>query len=216
MNIDVEVTVDTGDPLEITIDPQDIAPLEVSVASSIDLIVEQPPIYEMQFEGGKVIELSLSQPPSFNLNFSTPPALGISVGTPVGDFCYVPPGGKTNQHLAKKTDADFDTHWVTPETGGGGGTGGDNEVTISNDEPTDGSEIWVDWDDPGTIPLYVTRIDFPTPSAQWTLDVGRPIGAIRVLNSAGDEVEPGNIKKQGTAEILTFSGAFSGVAWVTG
>lgn len=65
--------------------------------------------------------------------------------------------------------------------------------------------------------VQVTQIDQAVPSAVWILDVGRTIGAIRVINSAGDEVEPGGIDQEGaTAVRLTFSAAFSGTAYVTG
>lgn len=39
----------------------------------------------------------------------------------------IPSGGNTGQVLAKKTADDYDTQWVTPASGGGGGS-----VTLSN------------------------------------------------------------------------------------
>ena len=63
---------------------------------------------------------------------------------------------------------------------------------------------------------FVTRVDQVTPAATWVLDVGRPIGALRVVDSAGNGVEPGGINQVGTALHLTFSAAFSGTAFVTG
>jgi hypothetical protein len=73
--------------------------------------------------------------------------------------------------------------------GGGGGTGSDVDVT---------------------------RIDVPAPSAKWHVDIGRQIGALRVMDSSGAEVEPGDIKASGTALDLFFSAAFSGTVFVTG
>lgn len=94
-----------------------------------------------------------------------------------------------------------------------------NEITVGGQTPVDGSEIWVDWGESG-IPgggSIVTRIDQVTPSVTWTLDIGRTIGAVRVIDSAGSEVEPGRIEQSGTTAIkLTFSAAFSGYALVTG
>lgn len=94
-----------------------------------------------------------------------------------------------------------------------------NEVTSGGVQPVDGSEIWVDWGQSG-LPGgggVVTRIDQVTPSATWVLDIGRTIGAIRVIDSAGGEVEPGVIQQTGaTAVTLQFSAAFSGYALVTG
>jgi hypothetical protein len=40
----------------------------------------------------------------------------------------VPPGGTTNQVLAKASDADYDTAWVTG--GGGGGSGTVTSVSV--------------------------------------------------------------------------------------
>lgn len=94
-----------------------------------------------------------------------------------------------------------------------------NEVSVGGTTPVDNSEIWIDWGESG-IPgseNIVTRIDHNTPSTSWTLDIGRLIGTVRVINSANEEVEPGKITRTGsTAITLTFSAAFSGYALVTG
>ena len=93
-----------------------------------------------------------------------------------------------------------------------------NEVTVGGVQPVDGTEIWVDWN--ASIPgggSIVTRIDQVIPSTTWVLDIGRRVGAIRVIDSAGGEVEPGEIEETGpTAVTLRFSAAFSGYALVTG
>jgi hypothetical protein len=95
-----------------------------------------------------------------------------------------------------------------------------NEVSVGGFTPSDGSEIWVDWGAEGGgsgSGAIVTRIDQNTPIATWVLDTGRLIGAIRVIDSAGGEVEPGDIDVTGPTEVtLTFSAAFSGYALVTG
>lgn len=94
-----------------------------------------------------------------------------------------------------------------------------NEISVGGALPVDGSEIWVDWGESG-IPgggSIVTRIDFPVPDSVWVLDIDRPVGAIRVIDSAGGEVEPGIIEQTSeTTVTLRFSAAFSGYALVTG
>lgn len=59
-----------------------------------------------------------------------------------------------------------------------------------------------------------TVIEFPTPSAQWTVDLGRLTHVI-VRDSAGRIVEPGGITYTGSQLTLDFSAPFSGnvIAW---
>lgn len=59
-----------------------------------------------------------------------------------------------------------------------------------------------------------TVIEFPTPSTQWTIDLGRLTHVI-VRDSSGRVVEPGGITYTGSQLTLDFSAAFSGtvIAW---
>jgi hypothetical protein len=43
--------------------------------------------------------------------------------TNVGSGIGIPPGGTTNQILAKNSNTDYDTRWINPPVGGGGGSG---------------------------------------------------------------------------------------------
>ena len=57
----------------------------------------------------------------------------------------VPPGGTAGQLLAKETATDFDTHWIDPPAGGGGGTV--DVLWTGPEAPTDPTiELWADTD----------------------------------------------------------------------
>ena len=57
-------------------------------------------------------------------------------------------GGTTGQVLAKNSATNYDTGWIDPPAGGGGGEGAD-EVHIGPAEPVDPAiELWVDSDEP--------------------------------------------------------------------
>lgn len=105
--------------------------------------------------------------------------------------------------------------WTILETGGG-----PDEVVISETEPTNGAELWVNLSlesggggsggGGGEIRVFT----FDTPADHWKIYADTLIGSVVVVDSAGTVVEPGTITHAGTTADLYFSAPFSGTAYV--
>lgn len=213
------IEIDSLSGVEVTVEQTPVYEMTVSVMDALELAIDVPAVYEMAIDLAGASEITVEAPTVYELALELQDAIELSV---------VAGGESAAFPMDDLTDVDSTTivNGQTLVYQNGRyipGFAGENEVSIQNDQPTDGSEIWVDWDDnssgsPGTPGSYeiVTRIDQPTPAAEWVLDIGRLIGAVRVEDSAGSDVLPGGIQTVGNVMTLTFSAPFSGTAWVTG
>jgi hypothetical protein len=112
--------------------------------------------------------------------------------------------------------------WMGVQSGGTGGDGGDDEVWVGPLAPPLTYELWVDTDavtpppEPGGggIPNYVHHQTVP--AATWT--ISHNLGwypNVTVFDSAGATVE-GDITQVNTNQMtILFSGAFTGVAYLS-
>jgi hypothetical protein len=109
---------------------------------------------------------------------------GGGTSTPGAPGVGVPPGGIINQVLAKATNIDYDTRWVTAETGGG--TSGVYYYTTLGAHSAGLQEI-------------IHNLN--------TLDVDVDVYVNEILSTAGDW----NIVDENTVEVILFSGHDAGV-----
>lgn len=102
---------------------------------------------------------------------------------------------------------------------GGGGGGGADEVFIGPGDPGGSYELWVDSDEtppqPEIVNITYTHVQ-ATPAAVWTIT--HNLGwypNVTVIDSGGSVVE-GEIAYLSNVQVrLTFSGAFSGTAYLS-
>jgi hypothetical protein len=93
-------------------------------------------------------------------------------GTDGADGVGVPTGGTTGQVLAKNSGTDYDTEWIDPPEGGGGGAA--QEVRHSNDGTYDYTGTAANGTAEGSSGWTVTRITLTSPpvvmtgSGTWT------------------------------------------------
>jgi hypothetical protein len=103
--------------------------------------------------------------------------------------------------------------------GGGGGGGSINEVQISAGTPTDPDvELWYDTDAASTTGIgpYAYVHNQASPATVWTIN--HPLSFIpniAIVDSAGDQVE-GEVRYVDADTVqLTFTAAFSGIAYLS-
>lgn len=147
----------------------------------------------------------------FTVILTEPPTFGatLSEGTPIpgppgppGDpgpagptGPGVAPGGTTNQVLAKNSGADYDTKWVTPASGGAGGSGFDITATVQTTNYTAIANEFVLFDTTSG----ARTLTLPTAPAN-----GTQCGARVVTFGAGNYV---SFAAGGTDKFVTSSGA---------
>lgn len=102
---------------------------------------------------------------------------------------------------------------------GGGGGGGEDEVFIGPDMPSGTYELWVDSDEhppePTVVSISYIHVQ-PTPASVWNITHNMGFNPNVTVVDSGGSVAEGDIAYPSLNTVrLTFSGAFSGTAYLS-